>query len=756
SLEDNNIVLLYNNIINKWELKSPNLSYFNISQYLNLTEGNEFLLWFNVEDGIGNVLHSHMIKGIYDNLIAQSPPDTNVFEWFLGTNSAGSGIIIFGSDTYLDSSVQINISSVQPTLLGEVDIGRIMVYGSADTISWDYIGRAYYSGDENLWNYYWDGDLLESIPPENYNLKVYLFDRAGNYLNHTQSTKLFDYTQIKLITNLVFGQIFDYNSSLVSNSFLIEGEISNIFDSTDMWDVVSQYYDPLKKEFVPMATDSATILSDGSYSIVWDIAQDSNFKANMYNFTYGYLPMQAVAVQNNDLWGSWGTFGNASIWSPLVISDTGSTLDISVYSFNETLGWELNASLSNENTIGTINNQVFKLWDLNKDNVFEIIRISPSQIDVIYLDSNSNWVIKKNVTSLSGYNYLTFDIEYDGNTANTIFVSAQEDGAGEISLWKYSFDTEYNLSLITSEIAPSNFIPTSIKIVNYFSASDRKAILIGGLIENTYYSQLFEYNTNLEFKNILHDDLLLGEILVIEYDELSGVDSIILGIERLSIGKMDAVISLRRKTGTEEWVEFEITGFDDIRFEILDILTILDNNLKKLTIASKTGLFQTEITFSEDTSSITSPVVFTTDFYSLQELSPVYYPVINQLENHPINAVYEIFYKLTGSSQWQKLDVSRYKYSRFEIQLDLLSIWSSLSSSGDCVKIAYGYESFVSEERVSIDPSFQSYSGQSDTQGISASAVFFDDNALPFKWLNPGTRYMDSNAQWNPLPNGMT
>ncbi|KKN18861.1 hypothetical protein LCGC14_0951530, partial [marine sediment metagenome] len=26
----------------------------------------------------------------------------------------------------------------------------------------------------------------------------------------------------------------------------------------------------------------------------------------------------------------------------------------------------------------------------------------------------------------------------------------------------------------------------------------------------------------------------------------------------------------------------------------------------------------------------------------------------------------------------------------------------------------------------------------------------------PFKWLNPGTRYMDSNAQWNPLPNGMT
>ncbi|KKL47980.1 hypothetical protein LCGC14_2330110, partial [marine sediment metagenome] len=410
SLEDNNIVLLYNNIINKWELKSPNLSYFNISQYLNLTEGNEILLWFNLEDGIGNVLHTHMIKGIYDNSIAQSPPDTNVFEWFLGTNSTGSGIIIFGSDTYLDSTVQINISSVHPTLFGEVDIGRIMVYGSTDTISWDYIGRAYYSGDEDLWNYYWDGDLLDTIPPENYNLKIFLFDRAGNYLNQAKSVKLYDYTQIQLITDLIFGSIFEYNSSLLSNEKLIKGEIQNYFGSTNLWDVISQYYDPLQKEWVPMATDSATILSNGSYSITWDISKDLDFKASMYNFSYGYLPMQAVAIQNNDLYGSWGTFGNADEWEPLVISNTGSNLDISVYSFNKTSGWELNTSLSSEDIIGTINNQVFKLWDLNKDNVFEIIRISSSQIDVIYLDSNSNWVIKKNVTSLSGYNYLTFDI----------------------------------------------------------------------------------------------------------------------------------------------------------------------------------------------------------------------------------------------------------------------------------------------------------------------------------------------------------
>ncbi|KKN19377.1 hypothetical protein LCGC14_0946350, partial [marine sediment metagenome] len=755
SFESNNIVLQYNNSINKWELKSPSLNYFNISQYLNLTEGNEFLLWFKAEDSIGNVLYSHNIKGIYDNSIAQIPVGKNVFEWALGTNSTGSGIIIFGSDQYLDSTIQVNISSVLSTSMGEVDVERIMISGSPNTTKWDYVGRAYYSGEEHIWNYYWDWDLLDTIPPENYNLRILLFDRAGNFLNHTHSVKLFDYTQIELITDLVFGHIFEYNSSLFSNENLIEGEIKNYFGSLDLWEVISQYYNPLEKVWVPMATDSATILSNGSYSITWDIDKDSAFKASMYDFSYGYLPMQAVAIQNSDLWGSWAMFDSSGEWKPIIISDTGSNLDISVYRFNEGLGWELDSSLSIESTISSINNQVFKLWDLNKDNIYEIIRISSAQIDVIYLDANSDWVIKKNVTGLSGYTYITFDIEYDGNTANTVFIAVQEDIAGEISLWKYSFDTDYGLTYIRHEIAPTNFIPTSIKIVNFFSASDRKAVLVGGLIKNSYYSQLFEYSINLELKNILHDELL-GEILVIEYDEINGADSIILGIERLAIGKMDAVISLRRKTGTEAWIEFEITGFDDTRFEILDLLTISDNNLKKLIIASKTGLFSTEITFSEDTTTVTSPVVFTTDFYSKQDLSPIYYPVIEHFEERPINTVYEVFYKLTGSSQWQKLDISRYKYARFAIQLDLLSIWTSLSTNGDCIKIAYGYESFMSKERVAIDPSFQSYSGQSDTQGISASALFFDDSALPMMWLNPGTRYSDLNAHWNSLPNSMT
>ncbi|MHA1933308.1 MAG: hypothetical protein ACW96X_12245, partial [Promethearchaeota archaeon] len=587
-------------------------------------------------------------------------------------------------------------------------------------------------------------------------VNVFIDDIEYSWDVASSEVKTYDYTQIRLLTDLVFGHIFEYNSSLLSNENLIEGEIENYFGSTNLWDVISQYYNPLEKVWVPMATDSATILSNGSYSITWDIDQDQEFKDSMYDFTYGYLPMQAVAVGNQDLWGTWGTFDSSSTWKPLIISESASNLDISIYNFSDTSGWALDTSISSETTISSISNQVFKLFDLNKDNIYEIIRVSSSQVDVIYFnESSSNWLINENVTGLSDYIYLTFDIEYDGNTANTVFVSVQEDSAGEISLWKYCFDTDYDLTLLCSEATPTNFIPTSVKIVNYFSASDRKAILVGGLIENSYYSQLFEYNINLELKNIIQDELL-GEILVIEYDEINGADSIILGVERLAIGKMDAVISLRREVGTENWIEFEITGFDDTRFEILDLLTISDNNLKKLIIASKTGLFETEITFSEDTVSITSPVVFTTDSYSLQELSPTYYPVIEFTEDHPINTVQDVYYRLTGSSQWQKLESNKYRYSRFTIQLDVASIWSSLATSGDCIKIAYGFESFVSKKQVAVDPSFQSYSGQSDTQGISASAIFFDDSSLPMMWLNPGTKYTDANADWNSLPNSMT
>ncbi|GAH30133.1 unnamed protein product, partial [marine sediment metagenome] len=46
SLESYNIVLEYNNTDNTWELKSSGLDYLDISQYLTLTEGDNFLFWF--------------------------------------------------------------------------------------------------------------------------------------------------------------------------------------------------------------------------------------------------------------------------------------------------------------------------------------------------------------------------------------------------------------------------------------------------------------------------------------------------------------------------------------------------------------------------------------------------------------------------------------------------------------------------------------------------------------------------------------
>ncbi|NVM54331.1 MAG: DUF2341 domain-containing protein, partial [Candidatus Helarchaeota archaeon] len=742
------LVLDFDNSIDKWKLLSPSLNYFNISQHFSLVNGSQFLWWFVIEDGLGNKILTHKITGVYDNHIAQDPADQNLYYWSLGTNSTGSGIIIFGSDKYLDSTVQVETSSILHTVNDEEDVARIYIYGSEDEVDWDFIGRAYYSGEVDLWNYYWDGDALDPVPPENYNLKIILFDRAGNYLNQSHSVKLFDYTQIQLLTNLVFGHVFEYNSSLPSNEQELMGVIENYFGTTEVWDVIAAYYNPLEKAWVPMATDPTTILSNGSYTITWDINEDLSFINSMYNFSYEYLPMQVAPAQGSDLWGSWGTFSASEEWKPIIISEVTSNLDISVYKFDTVNGWELDSQLSNEATISSIQGQVFKLFDINKDSKYEIIRISSSQIDVIYLDGSSNWVIKENVTALSGYEYFAFDISYDRSSSDTAFVITQKDSSEQLSLWRYRFDTDFDLIKVKESNCPDNFEPNAIKIENYFSASDRKAILVAGLITNSYYSQLVEFDFNFNIKYIIVD-AILGKISIVEYNEINGADTIILGIERLAIGKMDAVISLKRKTGTEEWVEFEISGFDDIKFEILDLLTIHENYIRKLIIASKTGLFQTKITHLEDMASIVSPVCFTTKVYSKQQLSPANYPIIIP-ERIPIHTFNKISYRLTGSNQWQTLSQNNYRYSRNEIHLDLSSVWSTLVY----VKIAYSFESFVAEERSVVDPSFQSYSGASDTQSVSASGMFFKDASLPMIFLNPATSFTEPN--WLSLPNGLT
>ncbi|MFW9874716.1 MAG: hypothetical protein ACFFG0_16535, partial [Candidatus Thorarchaeota archaeon] len=269
-------------------------------------------------------------------------------------------------------------------------------------------------------------------------------------------------------------------------------------------------------------------------------------------------------------------------------------------------------------------------------------------------------------------------------------------------------------------------------------------------VSDSYYSQLIEYDFNLEIKNIIVD-LILGKISVIEYDEIDSVESLILGIERLAIGKMDVVIALRRKTGTEEWVDFQISGFDELKFRVLDLLAIHENNIRKLIVCSSKGLYETKISFAGDLTTITSPICFTTVVYKKQDLQPDYYPVVIP-EKTPINMVNKITYKLNGDNNWYDLTEDQYRASRTEVRLDLNSIWSNLAF----VKLAYSFESFVAEQKTSIDPSFKKESSRSDTQELSAWSIFYSDISLPLLWLNPATSYESPLVNWNSLPNSLT
>ncbi|KKM76196.1 hypothetical protein LCGC14_1382590, partial [marine sediment metagenome] len=335
-----NLVLQFNSGTSKWDLISDGYNYFDISEYLTLQEQDSFLFWLNIEDGFGNQLLSAKYKGIYDNTI-QKNGGSSVFNWNVGTLSNGSGVIIFGSDNYEDSTIQINSTSILPTITNEIDVSRIYIYGSVDETEWNFTGRAYYFGAENLWNFYWDGDLLASqnnLPPVNYYLKTYIFDRAGNSLTFSININTFDYTQIELLTNLVFGSIFEFNSSSFENIQDIEGAVQNYFGDVNLLDIIAEYYSPIENQWVQLAIDPATIYSNGSYHITWDIDADPAFYLQMYEFTYEYLPMQIAPATYNDLWGSWGVFGHNTPWQPLVISKVGSNLDFSIYEYDNTSG----------------------------------------------------------------------------------------------------------------------------------------------------------------------------------------------------------------------------------------------------------------------------------------------------------------------------------------------------------------------------------------------------------------------------------
>jgi len=205
----NNLSLTFDDSLKMWKLISDGKDYFNISKYLTLSEGESFLLWFELEDGFENVILSSKFKGIFDNDIAQEPSGAEVFEWNLGTNSTGAGVIVFGSESYSDSTIVLNASTILPPAYDDSDVDRIQIYGSKDGQAWEYLGRAMYTGDGAIWKYYWDGSNFNGTIPENYKLKALFFDKAGNYLEFISEVALFDYSTVKLLTDLVFGEVFE-------------------------------------------------------------------------------------------------------------------------------------------------------------------------------------------------------------------------------------------------------------------------------------------------------------------------------------------------------------------------------------------------------------------------------------------------------------------------------------------------------------------------------------------------------------------
>ncbi|KKN47283.1 hypothetical protein LCGC14_0664460, partial [marine sediment metagenome] len=757
-LEPQGISLTFDSNNIKWLLETLAYGYFDISYHLpGINQGSQFLFWFTVEDGLknivgseGNQFISREYKGIYDNLISGTP----TFEWNLGETSSSEGILIFGSENYGDSTIEIDISSVLFDENSDVDVQRIIIYGSNDGIIYTLLGRAYFS-DDGVWSYYWDYELgLED--PVDYYIKAYVFDKAGNYITITHDAKLYDYNAIVLITDLVFGDIVEYDDSLPSNIYDFTGTFYLQNTPLNLWDVVAQYYSPIENNWVPLYSDPTVIQTSGpndaSYTITWDINQDIEFMYTMYNFTYEFLPLRVTPTTSNNIWGSWGIFDLTGEWKPIILLDTASQIDIVIYEFDAVNGWIVDTALSSQDPISVVAGETFKIFDLDGDGIDEIVRVSPSQVDVIYLDQSSNWIVKQDVINNPELQYSIFDLTFNDVINETTMVLFQLNlTSGSIDIGKYYFDAQFNLIQIQKPVTfVSNLIPNSINIVeDMFSTI---SVLVGTITSGTSLSQLIHYDFNLENENIL-DDSILGRITSIEAETINGIKTIVLGVSREFIGKMDTVICLRFNDELDSWVEYEINDFDENRLKIYDMIFINDNSLNKLIISSDSGLFRSTIEYTEEEIMITEPIKFTSKVYSKSELSDyklsgIFRFIITGVDETPISQVNKIYYKNSGT--WYELTETLYYISHsrlaFDLQLDS-SIWNALTD----LKIAYSYISNRDEIRKSIDPSFNTYSSTSTIQDISVSSRYFDGTSLPLLWLNPTSTIIDPFADWRSL-----
>ncbi|MBA7682881.1 hypothetical protein ES703_91237 [subsurface metagenome] len=206
--------------------------------------------------------------------------------------------------------------------------------------------------------------------------------------NGGTKVKIFDYSRIELLTNLVFGDILEYDSAAFDNIHYLTGLINDTMGSDALWDIIAEYYNLVENKWIPLATEPA-IITNGEYNITWDISRDFNFTSSMYNFTYEYLPMQVTSITNSNIYGSWGRFYADGEWQPILILTDGLNIDIVIYKFDNETSWLIDQTVSAElSPIATIDGQVFKLFDIDGDGIYEIIRVSSGQVDVIFSVGN--------------------------------------------------------------------------------------------------------------------------------------------------------------------------------------------------------------------------------------------------------------------------------------------------------------------------------------------------------------------------------
>ncbi|MHA2365737.1 MAG: LamG-like jellyroll fold domain-containing protein, partial [Candidatus Hodarchaeales archaeon] len=712
----------------EWNLRTPGENYYNISENLPfLNEGDKFQIWFSLEDGMGNELITKSYDCIFDNTIKKVQGSSS-FYWNLGTTTDQKGIILMGSDEWKDRTININATSILQNSFGEIDIERVLLYTSDDGGNYEYLGRARIS-ENNMWSYYWNLDLITN-PPGNINyLKALIFDKSGNFIEEIREIEIYDYSNIELLINLTFGSIFEFDDQQDYNINEFIGNITNFTGTSDLWDIVVEYYNSKTNNWIPLATTSSQIISGGGYTVTWDINQDPEFMASIYSTKYDYLPFQVSPLTDSNIWGSWGNFHLSSNMQPIIIAEENSKLNITIFKFDAIQGFVIDSQVSIEGNFDSLEGQVFKLFDLNNDGIDEIVRIASSQVDVIYLNSSSNWEIK--INSLVGYQFFSFDLYYDFNLNQPIMVVNQKDTNNELSLRKFTFDSVYSL-IATGEFieCPLDFIPTVIKIIENYLNYENPRILVGGLIEESYNSQIMQYDYNLNLEYVF-ENLILGKLTVVEYSIINSIETLIIGTDRLAVGKLDAVITLKFISSTGKWEKFEITNFDKTRFEILDLLLIHDINLQNLIVASKTGLYEVALEYKQDVTTVTTPISYTSTVISKSEINPPDY--IIELQKVPIHSIYQVLYKNINTNDWSILHPTYYQHSNLFIDFELDEIWDQL----DLIKIAYAYISYESKKSKLIDTTIRSRGGAPSSQSISASSMFFDDTRLPLLWLNP-------------------